>query len=234
MHQGRGLVAANHLSIAGSWPIRGCPRRHAIGWRAKDLIQYGFHGFCGRTLGRRCRLWRDGDFGFARALFSGLHRHPRRQNHQKECKGGRPGRIPSGQTGAMPVPYEIRSPPLRTPVTSRNANSSRRETLGFVKDLGRLNRGCSAALTRSTNELGARAIPSSQAPDSGGAITITNARMVQLVGLEPTTFGSTIRRSNQLSYSCTLAEGAGKTCKSRIRQKQGRVLQIRTGCEKQP
>lgn len=29
------------------------------------------------------------------------------------------------------------------------------------------------------------------------------AQMVQLPGLEPGTFGSTIRRSNQLSYSCT-------------------------------
>jgi hypothetical protein len=34
--------------------------------------------------------------------------------------------------------------------------------------------------------------------------------VVQLVGLEPTTFGSTIRRSSQLSYSCTPFEQGGK------------------------
>src|SRR4030095_1984274 len=33
--------------------------------------------------------------------------------------------------------------------------------------------------------------------------------MVQLVGLEPTTFGSTIRRSSQLSYSCMPFEQGG-------------------------
>ena len=31
--------------------------------------------------------------------------------------------------------------------------------------------------------------------------------MVQLPGLEPGTFGATIRRSNQLSYSCTGLDG---------------------------
>jgi hypothetical protein len=36
-------------------------------------------------------------------------------------------------------------------------------------------------------------------------------RMVQLGGLEPPTSGSTIRRSNQLSYNCTrLAASNGK------------------------
>ena len=47
--------------------------------------------------------------------------------------------------------------------------------------------------------------------------------MVQLGGLEPPTFGATIRRSNQLSYSCTinsrgLSRRAGRRIQCRIRR----------------
>lgn len=40
--------------------------------------------------------------------------------------------------------------------------------------------------------------------------------MVQLGGLEPPTSGATIRRSNQLSYSCTTVTAANKYAASMV------------------
>lgn len=50
-----------------------------------------------------------------------------------------------------------------------------------------------------------RLAPKRRKPPRGGfgSSTMSRTRMVQLGGLEPPTFGATIRRSNQLSYSCT-------------------------------
>ena|SRR5204862_8153046 len=53
--------------------------------------------------------------------------------------------------------------------------------------------------------------------------------MVQLPGLEPGTFGSTIRRSNQLSYSCTGHKTERKLVRSLAQFKTGKGLLTRTG-----
>ena len=45
--------------------------------------------------------------------------------------------------------------------------------------------------------------------------------MVQLGGLEPPTSGSTIRRSNQLSYNCTLEDKLSRAKPARFRGKLG-------------
>ena len=49
---------------------------------------------------------------------------------------------------------------------------------------------------------------------------MTDLKMVQLGGLEPPTSGSTIRRSNQLSYNCTVPRGERENM-ARTLQKQG-------------